>query len=96
MNSFPSFATDGGGGSASAAHSNSDAIYYSDPQVLAAVQEAKASKPAKVSLTSVPTSKDEQPAHQEQGDDSAPHSFKRFAPPPNMILFSVMLVPPLP
>ena len=37
----------GGGGSASAAHSNSDAIYFSDPQVLAAVQEAKASKPAK-------------------------------------------------
>ena len=42
MNSFPSLATDGGVGSASAAHSNSDAIYFSDPQVLAAVQEAKA------------------------------------------------------
>lgn len=94
MNSFPSLATDGGVGSASAAHSNSDAIYYSDPQVLAAVQEAKAratlvkrQKAAKVSLTSVSTSKDEQPAHQEHGDDSAPHSFKRFAPPPNMMSF---------
>ena len=83
MNSLPSFPTDDGDVSPSAAHS--DAI-YSDPQVLAAVQEAKArlatrktARTPEASLAPAPTNKDKQHVQPQQGGDGGLH--KRFVPP---------------